>query len=604
MIDFSGTTILNGTGNLFNMVFTAREVTAQFIAPIACTALNFSRGCIQPTVTEGKITVKPRSASISAKSSTYVFEWNDLNKEYNPRVQEISVEVTNTGDFDVTKLIAVFPSDPAVRLAWGTSDTAVVTPDSLKPGQKGIARFLVKPVPVAAETIAPIDIRVASAESTEALGRAQFVIRAASSALRITGSVDPVQVVGGAYIPDPVPVHVVVHSAGTAMSPAGSVDIILPPGLTLASGDPGRTFTEMAGGTNQTFDWTVNYPSSSIDRQWPILLALRGEEEWNDTVVVILDVPALTAANVQTSKPSGAPVVVAWDSTSNAYVPLEFIFSSRFTNIGTAASDTLTAAVATGLPLAAGETAAKIVSNGLNPNDSATVQWRMKPPPAPLCHDSVYTIIFQAEACCPARVLRTDTITVLVTARPDLAPEIVSRMPFGPDTLISKDSTATFTVNAIDANGDQLTYIWTLNGNAVGANAPSYTQKYSDMSNYTLVCTVSDGCKSVDVQWNFQLTGVDAVNAIAKSFGILANHPNPFAQTTAVDFVIPDGPSRTVTMEVLDMTGRVVATVLNESLAGGTHSVTFDLSGRPSGAYIVRLRSGRQVSTLPVLLTR
>jgi hypothetical protein len=75
-----------------------------------------------------------------------------------------------------------------------------------------------------------------------------------------------------------------------------------------------------------------------------------------------------------------------------------------------------------------------------------------------------------------------------------------------------------------------------------------------------------------------------------------AAYPNPFNPTTNVPFLVPDRlDGARVQLEVLDLRGRVVRTLVSGPRAAGDHLVSFD--GRtdggdlvPSGTYLARLR--------------
>jgi len=80
----------------------------------------------------------------------------------------------------------------------------------------------------------------------------------------------------------------------------------------------------------------------------------------------------------------------------------------------------------------------------------------------------------------------------------------------------------------------------------------------------------------------------DPVN-IPEGYSLSQNYPNPFNPTTEIKFSI----ARTglTTIKVYNVLGREVATLLNDNLFAGHHSIRFDASDLPSGTYIYELRS-------------
>lgn len=79
-------------------------------------------------------------------------------------------------------------------------------------------------------------------------------------------------------------------------------------------------------------------------------------------------------------------------------------------------------------------------------------------------------------------------------------------------------------------------------------------------------------------------------------------YPNPFNPTTQIDYTLPE--SSEVQLEVFDITGRKVSTLIDGTQASGTHSVTFDGSELSSGVYIYRLTAGEQVLTRQMTLVK
>lgn len=73
-------------------------------------------------------------------------------------------------------------------------------------------------------------------------------------------------------------------------------------------------------------------------------------------------------------------------------------------------------------------------------------------------------------------------------------------------------------------------------------------------------------------------------------FELYQNYPNPFNATTTIPF---DVKMKTkARLEVYDVVGRSVATLLNKELEPGRHEVGFDASDLPSGIYFYSLKAG------------
>ncbi len=81
----------------------------------------------------------------------------------------------------------------------------------------------------------------------------------------------------------------------------------------------------------------------------------------------------------------------------------------------------------------------------------------------------------------------------------------------------------------------------------------------------------------------------------------LSCYPNPFNPTTTISFELPRGGQ--VTLDVYDLMGRLVQTLVNESMTAGSHQIAFDGSHLASGIYWSRLNAGgKQVVRKMVLL--
>jgi mannan endo-1,4-beta-mannosidase len=78
-------------------------------------------------------------------------------------------------------------------------------------------------------------------------------------------------------------------------------------------------------------------------------------------------------------------------------------------------------------------------------------------------------------------------------------------------------------------------------------------------------------------------TGVEAGAPLPQSFVLEQNYPNPFNPSTAFGFDLPERAH--ATLEIFDVLGRRVATLLDESTEAGHHSITWDAGERASGVY-------------------
>jgi endo-1,4-beta-mannosidase len=83
---------------------------------------------------------------------------------------------------------------------------------------------------------------------------------------------------------------------------------------------------------------------------------------------------------------------------------------------------------------------------------------------------------------------------------------------------------------------------------------------------------------------------------------LFANYPNPFNYITALSFDIPS-PSF-VRLEVFDLLGRKLTTLVGELLPAGTHAVLFNASSASSGVYIARLHVGNDVRIQKLVLVK
>jgi len=104
-------------------------------------------------------------------------------------------------------------------------------------------------------------------------------------------------------------------------------------------------------------------------------------------------------------------------------------------------------------------------------------------------------------------------------------------------------------------------------------------------SNTELHTAGTDGKALGDLNWfPEQISAVnDIPNQVPTGFSLSQNYPNPFNPTTTLSFTLPR--TSKVTLEVFNLLGQKVATVIDDNIKAGAHSYTFDAAHLASGVY-------------------
>ena len=97
------------------------------------------------------------------------------------------------------------------------------------------------------------------------------------------------------------------------------------------------------------------------------------------------------------------------------------------------------------------------------------------------------------------------------------------------------------------------------------------------------------------------VTSVDRADELPETSTLSQNYPNPFNPSTEIVYYLDEsGPVR---LEVFDMAGKRIATLVEAVLPQGEHRVRFDAGGLPTGTYVYRLTIGSGAKTLTKTMT-
>jgi hypothetical protein len=98
--------------------------------------------------------------------------------------------------------------------------------------------------------------------------------------------------------------------------------------------------------------------------------------------------------------------------------------------------------------------------------------------------------------------------------------------------------------------------------------------------------------------------GVDInISQITPSiFFLSSNYPNPFNASTMIEYGLPE--SGPVKVEIFDILGRKIQTLVDQTQSAGYHQVIWNGEGMPSGTYFYRIQAGEKTQTRKCLLLK
>lgn len=122
--------------------------------------------------------------------------------------------------------------------------------------------------------------------------------------------------------------------------------------------------------------------------------------------------------------------------------------------------------------------------------------------------------------------------------------------------------------------------------------------------NVTFIPSFDPGSVTVDLSTD---VGDEDDPSLPRSFALAQNYPNPFNPSTTIEFSLPR--SAHVQLEIFNVLGQNVATLVNATLSAGRHEVIFDTqnvggNSLSSGVYFYRLKAGDFVTSRKMTLLK
>jgi len=131
-------------------------------------------------------------------------------------------------------------------------------------------------------------------------------------------------------------------------------------------------------------------------------------------------------------------------------------------------------------------------------------------------------------------------------------------------------------------------------------------------------CDINSCVKIGEISADFKEQQLDVVNeplskaevsaGVIDGFSLSQNYPNPFNASTIIEFNVPDG-AQAVKLEIFNIRGQLVATLVDEVRSAGTHQIAWDATDAHgvdvgSGVYLYRLTAGDFTETKKMSLMR
>lgn len=131
-----------------------------------------------------------------------------------------------------------------------------------------------------------------------------------------------------------------------------------------------------------------------------------------------------------------------------------------------------------------------------------------------------------------------------------------------------------------------------------------YEDTRNGISNYDVFC------QKALMNGSTVLLLVSNQGEVARNFELLQNYPNPFNPVTTIKFTVPQVSSSRVSggdivrLNVYDILGKEVATLVNMKLNPGTYTYSFNARNLSSGIYFYKLEAGDFASVKKMILIK
>ncbi len=164
----------------------------------------------------------------------------------------------------------------------------------------------------------------------------------------------------------------------------------------------------------------------------------------------------------------------------------------------------------------------------------------------------------------------------------------------------TETNSADFIIERKASNGD-----WQSAGSVKAAGTSTSSRAYSFIDKNVATGKYSYRLKQIDFDGSTTIfNAIEVEVGVPAVFDLSQNYPNPFNPSTRVNFSLPTPTN--VTLDVFDISGQKVATILSGYMTAGYHTADIDAQKLKlsSGIYIYKLSAGKFTSTKKMILMK
>lgn len=142
---------------------------------------------------------------------------------------------------------------------------------------------------------------------------------------------------------------------------------------------------------------------------------------------------------------------------------------------------------------------------------------------------------------------------------------------------------------------------WVQQGANTIGNSVCDMIEFRESDGLLVVATHSNGIFSATIN---SVSDIVTVKEIAndKNDIQLSNYPNPFVDNTTIEFILSK--KSPVLLQILDESGRLTETLINDNMVAGKHQITFNRKNLPSGIYYCNLIADNRRKAIKMIVVK